>query len=87
MVALNYATTQLEATHVLVTLAIHLMQTTIHAMVSDKTVLWKCDYFYAFHFNIKTSMNVCLGQVVAFNYATTPLEATHAIVTLATHLL
>ena len=34
VVALNYATTQLEATNVLVILATHLMQATIHAMVS-----------------------------------------------------
>ena len=34
VVALNYATTQLEATHVPVTLATHCMQTAIHAMVS-----------------------------------------------------
>ena len=32
-------------------------------------------------------MNVHLEQVVALNYATTQLEATHAHVTLATHLL
>ena len=31
-------------------------------------------------------MNVCLAQVVAFNYATKQLEATHVFVTLATHL-
>ena len=34
VVALNYATTQLEVTHVLVTLVTNLLQTTIHAMVS-----------------------------------------------------
>ena len=34
VVALNYATTQLETTHVLVTLVTNLMQQTIHAMVS-----------------------------------------------------
>ena len=32
-VAVNYATTQLEATHVLVTLATSLQQTTEHAVV------------------------------------------------------
>ena len=32
-------------------------------------------------------MNVCLEQVVALNYAKTQLEATHAIVTLATYLM
>ena len=32
-------------------------------------------------------MNVCLGQVVALNYATTQLEATDALVTLDTNLL
>ena len=32
-------------------------------------------------------MNALLEQVVALNYATTPLEATHAHVTLATHLM
>ena len=32
-------------------------------------------------------MNVCLEQVVALNYATTRLEATHVIVTLATNLM
>ena len=35
VVALNYATTQLEATRVPVTLAIHLLQTIIHAMVRE----------------------------------------------------
>ena len=34
VLALNYATTQLEATHAHVTLATHLLQTTKHAMVS-----------------------------------------------------
>ena len=34
VVALNYATTQLEATHALVTLATNLLRTIIHAMVS-----------------------------------------------------
>ena len=29
--------------------------------------------------------DLCLGQMVAFNYATTQLEATHVFVTLATH--
>ena len=32
-------------------------------------------------------MSVCLGQVVALNYATTQLKATHALVSLASHLL
>ena len=32
-------------------------------------------------------MSVCLGQVVALNYATTQLEATRALVKLATNLL
>ena len=32
-------------------------------------------------------MNACLEQVVVLNYATTQLEATHAHVTLDTHLL
>ena len=37
--AFNCATMQLEATHALATLATHLIQTTIHAMVSIK---FKC---------------------------------------------
>ena len=37
--------------------------------------------------HIQMSMSVCLGQVVALNYATTQLEATHALVTLATNLV
>ena len=32
-------------------------------------------------------MNVLLGQVAALNYATTQLEVTHALVTMATHLM
>ena len=32
-------------------------------------------------------MNVCLKKVVVLNYATTQLEATCALVTLATHLV
>ena len=39
VVAPNYATTQLEATHAPVTLATHFTQTVVHAKVSIKTIL------------------------------------------------
>ena len=42
MAAINYAATQLEATHVLVTLATHLMQTAVDAMVCIVTVFGYC---------------------------------------------
>ena len=38
-------------------------------------------------FLYQTPMNVCLGKVDALNYATTQLEATHVLVTLAMYLI
>ena len=51
----------------------------IHMHASDINI-----GFYSF---VQISMNVCLEQMVVLNYATTQLEATHAHVTLATHLI
>ena len=44
IIVLNYATTQLEATHVLVTVATQLIWTSIDVMVSTNSMLYKLCY-------------------------------------------
>ena len=46
VVALNYAITQMEATLVIATVAIFVMLTIAHAMVSVTTDLFKSNYFH-----------------------------------------
>ena len=79
----SYAITPWEATYVVVTLAIHLAQTTYHAMVRHgRTCSQILDYS-----DLQTSMNVYLVQVAVLSSALTPLEATCAVATLDTHLV
>ena len=51
MVALNYAITQMEATLVIVTVAIFFMLTVARAMVSVTTDLFKSNYFHVLDIN------------------------------------
>ena len=64
VVALNYATTQLEATNALVTLATHLLQTTKHAMVGENLPL---DIWIIWIINqTLQSLNTCLRFTHSF---------------------
>ena len=65
VLVLNYATTQLEATYVPVKRAALFKLTTIHAMVSVKVVLCKCNYRPVF---IACCHTVCQQPSWVYNY-------------------
>ena len=88
VVVLNYATIPLEVTFALVTLDTFSVQTIVDAMVRVKIMFCvSLSFMYSFTHDIQISMSVYLEQVVVVNYATTPLEATFALVTLDTFFM